>query len=114
MAASLRKKYSVTSIFDIPAEQNFKEEFFETLFASKNIRIEKIISKGNVTPKGRWLKQRQGEWVVLLQGSAELKYEDGSIRLKKGDSLFIPSNKKHRVEYTSKRPLCVWLAVHIL
>ncbi|MDD5360609.1 MAG: cupin domain-containing protein [Ignavibacteria bacterium] len=102
------------NFFDIPAGNDFKEEYFESLFVSKSIRVEKIISKGNTTQKGKWLKQRSGEWVVLLQGKAELKFEDSSIRLNKGDALYISPNTKHRVEYTSKRPLCLWIAVHIL
>jgi cupin 2 domain-containing protein len=114
MAGSLRKKYSVKNIFDIPAGHNFKEEYFESLFASKSIRVEKIISKGNTTQKGKWLNQSRGEWVVLLQGKADLKFEDSIIRLSKGDAVYIAPNTKHRVEYTSKRPLCLWLAVHII
>jgi cupin 2 domain-containing protein len=51
--------------------------------------------------------------VILLQGEAVLSYEDSSqIELKAGDYLFIPAHQKHRVEYTSVLPPCIWLAVH--
>jgi cupin 2 domain-containing protein len=48
-----------------------------------------------------------------LQGEAELSYEDGSgIRLKAGDYLSIEAHQKHRVEYTTVNPPCIWLAIH--
>ena len=37
---------------------------------------------------------------------------DLPIKLTAGDYLFIPAHQKHRVEYTSSRPPCIWLAVH--
>lgn len=75
--------------------------------------IERIISTGQVTPIGEWYNQDQDEWVILLQGDATLDYFDGSsIQLKAGDYLFIPAHQKHRVEYTSSEPPCIWLAVH--
>lgn len=33
---------------------NIPEELFETLINSKNIKIERIVSKGHKTPKGQW------------------------------------------------------------
>jgi cupin 2 domain-containing protein len=52
--------------------------------------------------------------VVLLQGEADLTYEDGSTRrLAAGDHIFIPTYQRHRVSYTSSEPPCVWLAVHM-
>ena len=51
--------------------------------------------------------------MILLQGEATLSYEDRSqIKLTVGDYLFIPAHQKHRVEYTSASPPCIWLAVH--
>ncbi|NEO01320.1 MAG: cupin, partial [Moorea sp. SIO3I7] len=34
------------------------------------------------------------------------------FKLKPGDYLFIKAHQKHRVEYTSAEPPCIWLAVH--
>ena len=51
--------------------------------------------------------------MILLQGEAELSYADGStIKLSAGDYIFIPARQKHRVDYTSSEPPCIWLAVH--
>ncbi len=51
--------------------------------------------------------------VILLQGEAELAYGDGSrMALKAGDYLLIKAHQKHRVEYTSSDPPCIWLAIH--
>ena len=88
-------------------------EQFEQLVAGKNIQIERIISTGQTTPSGQWYDQTTDEWVILLQGEAELSYADDTrIKLKAGDYLLIPAHTKHRVEYTSIEPACIWLAVH--
>lgn len=102
----------MTNIFDLPLSLP-NEELFESLVSADNISIERIISTGQVTPPGEWYDQDQDEWVILLQGFASLAYGDGSkIKLTTGDYLFIPAHQKHRVEYTSSEPPCIWLAVH--
>lgn len=90
------------------------EESFEPLFSNPNVLIERIISTGQTTRPGEWYNQERDEWVVLLQGEAKLGYTDGSTKiLASGDWIFIPAHQKHRVEYTSTHPPCIWLAVHI-
>ena len=103
---------NTTNIFKLPSSLP-SEESFETLISGKDILIERIISTGQTTPSGQWYDQEQDEWVILLQGEAELSYANGKkINLKAGDYLFIPAHQKHRVEYTSYEPPCIWLAVH--
>ena len=87
-------------------------ERFETLLTgSGRFRVERILSGGQITPEGEWYDQEQDEWVVLLEGEARLRYADGTeVTLCKGESLFLPKHKRHRVVYTS--PACLWLAVH--
>ena len=102
---------TIGNIFDLPTELP-PEEFLETLLAKENIRIEKIISTGQITPLGSWYDQEQNEWLIVLQGEGELGYEDGSrIKLTRGDYLYIPAHQKHRVEYTSTEPPCIWLTI---
>ena len=102
----------MANIFDLPSSLP-DEELFEPLVSANNILIERIISTGQTTPPGEWYDQDKDEWVILLQGEALLSYADGSeIKLTAGDYLFIPAHQKHRVEYTSSEPPCIWLAVH--
>ena len=102
----------MANIFDLPPELP-TEECFEPLVSGDNVLIERIISTGQITPVGEWYNQDRDEWVILLQGDATLGYFDGSrIQLKAGDYVFIPARQKHRVEYTSSKPPCIWLAVH--
>ena len=97
------------NIFELP-EQLPSEELFEALLEHEKILIEKVVSSGQVTPPGDWYDQEQDEWLIVLQGEGELSYEDGSrIKLNKGDYQFIPAHQKHRVEYTSTEPPCIWL-----
>lgn len=102
----------MANFFDLP-EKLPLEEVFQPLVENDSILIERIISTGQTTPTGKWYDQPRDEWVILLQGAAKLGYEDGStIDLKPGDYVLIPANQKHRVEYTSTEPPCIWLAVH--
>jgi cupin 2 domain-containing protein len=90
-----------------------REEQFELLVAGPDLRVERIISTGQTTPAGEWYDQAQDEWVVLLQGEAELRFADEQrYCLKTGDSVLIPAHCRHRVESTSTEPPCIWLAVH--
>jgi cupin 2 domain-containing protein len=101
------------NIYNIPINLS-NSEFLETLFSGKNIAIERIISTGQTTPSGEWYDQEQDEWVILLQGEAELSFADFSrFRLRSGDYLFIRAHQQHRVEYTTVSPPCIWLAIHI-
>ena len=87
-------------------------ELFDTLAAGAgSIRVERIVSNGQVTPEGEWYDQDLDEWVVVLEGEARLHYMDGEeVGLKKGDSLFLPKRRKHREDYTSYQ--CIWLAIN--
>ena len=88
-------------------------ELIEALIPDRGILIERIISSGQTTPPGAWYDQERDEWVVLLQGRARLAWENGSeLALEAGDWVFIPAHERHRVEYTSVQPPCIWLAVH--
>ncbi|MEQ8383885.1 MAG: cupin domain-containing protein [Coleofasciculus sp. A1-SPW-01] len=100
------------NIFNLPSQLS-NEEQFEALVSSDSVLIERIVSTGQTTPIGEWYDQQQDEWVILLQGEAILIYDDGSkIELKVGDYVLIDAHQKHRVEWTSSHPPCIWLAVH--
>ncbi|MDY0104540.1 MAG: cupin domain-containing protein [Lentimicrobium sp.] len=87
-------------------------EVFEKLTTGDTI-IERIVSHGQQTPEGEWYDQEKDEWVVLLQGDARLAFPDGTeTALKAGDYLLLPAHKKHRVNFTSTAPPCIWLAIH--
>ncbi|ENO89676.1 cupin domain-containing protein [Thauera linaloolentis] len=89
------------------------EEHFQTLFAGGACRVERIVSHGQVSPPGFWYDQAEDEWVVLLQGEAELGFADGQrIKLLPGDWVEIPAGCRHRVEATAQGT--VWLAVHCM
>jgi len=107
------KKLKSGNIFDLVDLRNIKSENFEDIIRNNNLVLERIISCGQKTPGNKWLEESNDEWVILLQGKAELLYESGEkIVMKKGDYIFLPSKTKHKVTYTSKRPYCIWLAVH--
>jgi cupin 2 domain-containing protein len=81
---------------------------------SSQLRLERIVSHGQATPPGQWYDQPAHEWVLLLAGSAGLRFEgDDRVHiLKPGDYLDIPAHCRHRVEWTHPTVKTVWLAVH--
>ena len=91
-----------------------EDEIIEILLKNDKIKIERIISLGQTTPESQWYNQENEEWVILLSGSAGLRFDglEEVIELKPGDYLNIPAHKKHRVEWTGKDTETVWLAVH--
>ena len=84
---------------DLPPD--LPEELFTTLLDGTSIRIERIISHGHASPEGFWYDQEQHEWVIILKGSAKLRFENEIIEMKPGDFVNIPAHKKHRVEWTT-------------
>ncbi|MBI3990861.1 MAG: cupin domain-containing protein [Candidatus Omnitrophica bacterium] len=97
----------------IPGTKN--KEIFQTLLVNKRLEIERIISKGQVTEKGKWLKEARDEWVIVFKGAAKLRFRKDNrlVKLKAGDYLLIPANTSHRLEWTSLREKTIWLAVHL-
>ncbi len=89
------------------------KEFFESLCEGNNLKIERIVSRGQVSPPGKWYDQPENEWVILLKGKATLEFEKSQmVHLSAGDYLLLPAGLRHRVTYTSNDPECVWLAIH--
>lgn len=89
-------------------------EEFLSLVKHAGVRIERIVSKGHVTPPGEWYEQAWAEWVLVAEGSAELTLEgpNETVRLERGDAFFIPACRRHRVSWTDPARATVWLAVH--
>ncbi|MEA2111339.1 MAG: cupin domain-containing protein [Campylobacterota bacterium] len=84
------------------------DELFTELFAYKDIKIERIVSKS--FKNGSWMLQDHDEWTVLIKGEALLEFNDRNVSLKAGDHIFIKAHEAHRVLETSESAL--WLAVH--
>ena len=90
------------------------EEAVSEIFARPGLKIERIISQGQASPPEFWYDQAWNEWVIVLKGSATLRFEDepATRSLGAGDYVFIPAKKRHRVEWTEPQQPTVWLAVH--
>lgn len=97
-----------------PIPGDITGEVVETLLETPAFRIERIVSRGHVTPPGQWLEQDAAEWVVLLSGSARLVLEGhpAPAALEPGMYVLIPAGRRHRVEATDPHGPSVWLAIH--
>jgi cupin 2 domain-containing protein len=109
MPKSVRKKSLHEGIPD-----ELPEEFFDAIYSSANIVIERIVSRGHASPPGFWYDQEKKEFALVVKGSAGLKFEntDEVVVLAAGDYISIDAHVKHRVEWTDPACETIWLTVH--
>ncbi len=90
------------------------DEQFSELLKRPGLRIERIVSTGQCSPEGFWYDQADGEWVLLIQGEAKLRFADEAAarHLKAGDFIDIAAHRNHRVDWTPPDRPTIWLAVH--
>ena len=89
-------------------------EVFTALLERPGVRIERIVSQGQVTQPDAPYDQPHDEWVLLLAGAARLWMDGmGERTLAPGDALLIPAHVRHAVTWTQAEPATVWPAVHL-
>ncbi len=90
------------------------DEILDKIIQTKNITIERIISKGHASPTNFWYDQEMNEWVIVLKGHARLRFaeNDEILEMKPGDYVNIPAHYIHRVEWTDPDEETIWLAAH--
>ncbi|UZJ39627.1 MULTISPECIES: cupin domain-containing protein [Prosthecochloris] len=92
--------------------EDVSQEVVEDLVRSSNVRIERIVSYGHSSPETGWYDQDESEWVIVLDGSGSLLFENGrEIVLRAGDYIDIPAHTRHKVLRTDKDRPTIWLAV---
>jgi cupin 2 domain-containing protein len=103
----------MANLFD-DLRANSDAERFDDLLVRPGVRIERIVSTGQVSPPDQYYDQAWDEWVLLIEGSAMLEMAGGpDIVLARGDHLLIPAGTRHRVAATDPDGPTIWLAVHI-
>jgi cupin 2 domain-containing protein len=97
---------------DVP--QQLPNERVDALLTSPHVRVERIVSRGHASAPGFWYDQHDSEWVIVLAGSAAVRFEGEPEprTLRRGDYLHIPAHTRHRVEWTAPQEPTIWLAVH--
>ncbi len=103
----------VQNIFSLPTTERDAEAVTKIL-GTTDLLLERVVSTGQSTPDQTWYDQGRAEWVVLLKGSAGVRFEaeDTTHALAPGDALLIPAHVRHRVEWTDPDHPTVWLALH--
>jgi cupin 2 domain-containing protein len=96
---------------DVPGRMD--REVFQSIVSREDLRIERIVSHGHASPEGFWYQQVEAEWVVVLQGHARLRFDEGPVHeLVPGSYVLIPAGLRHRVDWTDPAVPTVWLAIH--
>ncbi|WP_143741771.1 cupin domain-containing protein [Thiorhodovibrio frisius] len=89
-----------------------RDEVVQDLARTENVRIERILSRGHVSPESGWYDQDEHEWVMVLQGAGRLQFANGDdVQLQPGDYITIPAHCRHRVSWTHPEQVTIWLAV---
>jgi cupin 2 domain-containing protein len=98
---------------ELPATA-LQDEQFTKLLERPELRIERIVSSGQSSPPDFWYDQQGGEWVLLIQGEAKLRFADEAEahHLKTGDFIEIAPRRQHRVDWTPADQTTIWLAIH--
>jgi cupin 2 domain-containing protein len=96
------------------ARGDIRQELATALVDTHKLKIERIVSLGQHSPPGFWYDQPWAEWVLVLTGSAGLRFEgEAEVKtLSSGGYVLIPPRVRHRVEWTAKDQVTIWLAVH--
>ncbi len=88
------------------------DELITTLLSGPALRIERIVSRGHVSPPGFWYDQAEHEFVLLIQGCARIQFTGSDeVTLQSGAWLNLPAHTKHRVSFTAPDVDTIWLAV---
>jgi cupin 2 domain-containing protein len=103
----------IGNVFDDMPPTAAETEAIDVLVETENVRIERIVSRGQASPEDFWYDQDRNEWVALLSGKAALLLdgEPEAVVLDPGDHIVIPAHRKHRVLWTDRERDTVWLAV---
>ncbi|WP_267420808.1 cupin domain-containing protein [Methylobacterium sp. GC_Met_2] len=96
---------------DLPSSGT--DEDVSVLLTAPGLRVERIVSTRQANPPGFHYDQPHAEWVVVLAGSADLRFADeaASRRLDAGDAVLIAPRRRHRIDRTDSPT--VWLAIHL-
>ena len=101
------------NLFDNLPYHSATEQFTE-LLSREGVRIERIVSTGQITPADTPYDQPHDEWVLLLVGAARLWIDgEGERDLRPGHHVLIAAHRHHRVTWTATDKPTVWLAVHL-
>jgi cupin 2 domain-containing protein len=100
----------VNLLFPLPDAR--ANEQVEALLTRPGLRVERIVSQGQASPPGFWYDQAEGEFVLLLAGTAKLRFADEAEArlLGPGDWVDINPHRRHRIEWTDPATPTVWLA----
>jgi len=95
---------------EIPDELD--NELVQVLQQSDNIKIQRIVSKGQVSPETGWYDQQQNEWVIVIKGEAVIAFEQTEVAMQAGSYINIPAHTKHKVSWTHPDIETIWLVVY--
>ena len=85
----------------------------ETLFENTEVKIDRVIAQGQITPPGEFPDEPSHEFIYLEKGKLVLEYEGEAkkVTLTPGHSALKSPVQKTRADFTSEEEDTVWLKV---
>jgi cupin 2 domain-containing protein len=104
----------VANLLQQVEQASHNDELIDILARGKNIRVERIVSRGHTSDAHFWYDDPQAEWVTVLSGEARLRFlvDDKVVHLGRGDHITIAPHEKHRVDWTTPEEQTIWLAIY--
>lgn len=99
------KEQMANNVFDNTA-------LIESLIETKDVRIERVASRGQASKAGASCPQDFNEFLVVLEGSTVLEVGDQKYKMGAGDYIIIPPKTQNRVAATTDTEETVWLAIY--
>jgi cupin 2 domain-containing protein len=85
MVRQLSDPMGILANFFAGLPRNLPGEFLPRCLEAAHVRIVRIGSHGHGSPEGFWYDQDRHEWVIVLKGTARLRFEDKTVEIKPGD-----------------------------
>jgi quercetin dioxygenase-like cupin family protein len=94
-------------------ELRHRPPVIETLFENKNVKIDRVRARGQITPPGEFAPEPSYEFILLLEGQLVLEYDGEPEKrdLRPGDYAIKSPNQKTRADYTAEDEETVYLKV---
>jgi len=77
---------------------------YQTIYGDENTKVKIICITPNQRPSYQYHFKRTETWVIV-QGEGTLTLDGDTSVVKKGDTVFVPKEAKHRIQNTGKENL---------
>lgn len=88
-------------------------ELATTVTESRKIKVERVVTHGQVSPAGAFCPQEGNDYLLLLKGGLVLEYQatQAKVTLKPGDHIVTKPQDSNRVDWVAPNQETLWLKI---